>query len=79
MEGVWRPSRTGPYAYDGTLYCALLACPEQVPDPHAILADLEDELRALLARRAHHERTSGSTSLANRRRLEAASSKGMPP
>jgi hypothetical protein len=31
------------------MYCALLACPEQVPDPHAILAGLEDELRALLA------------------------------
>jgi diacylglycerol O-acyltransferase len=37
------------WSYCDRLYCALLACPEQVPDPHAIMAGLEDELRALLA------------------------------
>jgi len=30
------------------MYCALLACHEQIPDPHTITAGLHDELRTLL-------------------------------
>ena len=36
------------WSYCDRMYCALLACHEQVPDPHAITAGLHDELRALL-------------------------------
>lgn len=43
------------WSYRHRLYCALLACPEQVPDPHAILAGLEEELRMLLAASARAE------------------------
>ena len=36
------------WSYCDRLYCALLACHEQVLDPHAITAGLHDELHALL-------------------------------
>jgi diacylglycerol O-acyltransferase len=36
------------WSYCDRMYCALLACPEQIPDPHAITAGLRDELHALL-------------------------------
>jgi hypothetical protein len=32
------------------MYCALLACHEQIPNPHAITAGLDEELKALLDR-----------------------------
>jgi diacylglycerol O-acyltransferase len=36
------------WSYCDRMYCALLACHEQIPDPQAITAALHDELRALL-------------------------------
>lgn len=47
------------WSYGGRLYCALLACHEQVPDPHAITDGLGEELDALLALAA--ERGPGSS------------------
>jgi diacylglycerol O-acyltransferase len=38
------------WSYCDRMYCALLACHEQVPDPHAITAGLHEELKALLDR-----------------------------
>jgi len=35
------------WSYCDRMYCALLACHEQIPDPHAIMAGMRDELRAL--------------------------------
>jgi len=36
------------WSYCDRIYCALLACHEQIPDPQAITAGLHDELHALL-------------------------------
>lgn len=36
------------WSYCDRMYCALLGCLEQIPDPHTITAGLHDELRALL-------------------------------
>jgi len=36
------------WSYCDRMYCALLACHEQIPDPHTITAGLHDELRTLL-------------------------------
>ena len=38
------------WSYCDRMYCALLACHEQVPDPHTITAGLHEELSALLDR-----------------------------
>jgi diacylglycerol O-acyltransferase len=38
------------WSYCDHMYCALLACHEQIPDPHVITEGLHDELRALLDR-----------------------------
>jgi diacylglycerol O-acyltransferase len=38
------------WSYRDRMFCALLACREQIPDPYAITQGLDDELRELLAR-----------------------------
>jgi hypothetical protein len=38
------------WSYCDRMYCALLACHEQVPNPYAITAGLHEELKALLDR-----------------------------
>ena len=42
------------WSYCDRMYCALLACHEQVPNPHAITAGLHEELKALLDRAHAH-------------------------
>ncbi len=47
------------WSYGDRMYCALLACHEQVSDPHAITEGMHDELRLLLDAAAERQRRAG--------------------
>jgi diacylglycerol O-acyltransferase len=62
------------WSYCDRMYCALLACRDQIPEPHAITQGLHEELRELLARASPAGAASPGATSSSRR--EAAWSRG---
>jgi diacylglycerol O-acyltransferase len=64
------------WSYCDRMYCALLACRDQIPEPHAIMQGLHEELADLLARAAQSPAGAASAEATSSSLPAAASSRG---